>query len=269
MAQESGVKNVKSVKPRTRTVKRSDPKPSPGPAPKPPAVPDRRGGGGSFGPAPLGRVRGNPVDRVRGNSVGRAVSSGPGGGGVDLFGGGAGGGGGGFDLGPGPDLGAINDTDYLAGDAQYQAQLAALMKALQDTETDFGAQRGRYETSFGESMRGLGWTPEVADDPNTPEIETAPGAWNMTDQNTASGRALTNQQNDFASRGMLQSSLFGRANDDLMRSLNDQLGGMQTGRTSFLDDLARQQSAYKTDNLSQQQQARAEALARRAAGLSL
>lgn len=267
MAQESGVQNVKPK------AKKSNPSPSP--QPKPPAArvnaPNvHRGMSGSFGRNGngLSRGAGRPTGVISGKRTNSGGGGGGGGGAFDPFSGGGGGGGGGGSF--GADLGGISDTDYLAGDAQYQAQLAALMKALQDTEADFGAQKGRYETDFGESLRGLGWTPEMADDPSTPTInEAAPGAWNMQDQNTASGRALTNQQNDFASRGMLQSSLFGRANDDLMRSLNDQLGGMQTGRTSFLDDLARQQSAYKTDNTSQQQQARAEALARRAAGLSL
>lgn len=181
--------------------------------------------------------------------------------------------------GTGPDYGGGNymdpvlgmsDEDWLSGDSAYQAQLAALLKALADSEADFTSQRTRYDTDYNDALRSLGWTSEVADDPNTVDVnESRPGAWNFQDLNTASGRAFTNQQNDFASRGLLQSSLYGTALDNLQRSLNDQLGSINTGRTNFLDDLTKQQTAAKNENTLGQQQARAEALARRASGLSI
>ena len=167
-------------------------------------------------------------------------------------------------------LPGLTEEDYLAGDAQYQAQLAALMNALNSSTSDFEAQKSRYNTSYQDSLRGLGWTPGMQDDPSTPDInEAAPGMWNREDTNTASGRAYQNQTNDFASRGLLQSSLYGTAQDNLFRSLNDQLGGMQGAQTSFLDDIARQLSGVQNQNTLDQQNARAEALARRAWGLSL
>jgi hypothetical protein len=178
--------------------------------------------------------------------------------------------GGGGGAGGGVQPAAMSDDDWLAGDSAYQAQLAALMKALSDSQADFTGQRTRYDTDYNDALRSLGWTNEIADDPNTPDVdESRPGAWNFQDLNTASGRAFTNQQNDFASRGLLQSSLFGTALDNLQRSLNDQLGSINTGRTNFLDDLTRQETAAKNENTLGQQQARAEALARRAAGLSI
>lgn len=181
--------------------------------------------------------------------------------------------------GTGPDYGGGNytdpvlgmsDEDWLSGDSAYQAQLAALLKALADSEADFTSQRTRYDTDYNDALRSLGWINEVADDPNTVDVnEGRPGAWNFQDLNTASGRAFTNQQNDFASRGLLQSSLYGTALDNLQRSLNDQLGSINTGRTNFLDDLTKQQTAAKNENTLAQQQARAEALARRSAGLGI
>jgi hypothetical protein len=183
--------------------------------------------------------------------------------------GGYGGGGGGGSFAPSAAVGGDDDS-WLAGDSSYQAQLAALLKAAQDSDADFGAQKSKYDVDYNDSLKNLGWNQPVVDDPSTPDVdESKPGAWNFQDLNTAAGRGYNNTQNDFASRGLLQSSLFGTALDNFTRLLNDQLTGINTGKQNFLDDLTRQQSAAQSENTLNQQQARADALARRAAGVSL
>lgn len=161
--------------------------------------------------------------------------------------------------------GGVSDDDYLASgaDSAYTAQLAALMKAMQDYEADVTAQRGKYETDYGTTLKELGYR---RDDPSTPEDESR---WMFDDINTAAGRSHTSQKNDFASRGLLQSSLYGKANDSLTRSLTDQLAGIDTSKQNFMGDLNRQLGAYKNENTLAQQQARAEAIARRAGGIGL
>lgn len=154
--------------------------------------------------------------------------------------------------------------DYLKGDAAYQAQVAALAKALSDYTADDTAQRTKYETDYGEGLKSLGWTP---DDPKTADINE--GAWNWEDQLTASGRASQNQTNDFASRGMLQSSAYAQAVNDLQRSFNDQLGTVNRARSDFLSQRDRDLAAYKNENTATGQTARAESLARRAAQYGL
>lgn len=174
-------------------------------------------------------------------------------------------------LGGGGGVGAVSgaatgqtDADYLAGDSQFQLQLAALQKALADEQTDTGAQQTKYNTDYSDALKNLGY---LQDDPTTPNVNE--GAWNFQDTNTSAGRSFQNQQNDFAGRGLLQSSLYGQANDNLTRSLNDQLSSTNSAKQSFMDDLARQQSTFQNDNQNQTQQARIDALARRAAGVSL
>lgn len=157
----------------------------------------------------------------------------------------------------------MSEADCLMGDSQYQLQLQALTRALGDQSADNTAQQTRYNTDYSGAVKNLGYT---QDDPTTPQDE---GAWNFQDQNTASGRAFQNQQNDFAGRGMLQSSAYGTANDNLTRSLNDQLTSTNTAKDSFLADLARQQGAFTTDNTNQTQQAKIEALTRRSSGVTL
>jgi hypothetical protein len=156
----------------------------------------------------------------------------------------------------------MSDGDYLASgaDSSYTAQVAALVKALENQMADLTAQTGNYETDYGSSVKNLGWT---QDDPATKGVNE--GAWNFGDLNTAAGRSFQNQQDDFAGRGLLESSLYGTANDNLTRSLNDQLGGINTGRTKFLGDIARQRTGFQDENNSAVQQARAEAIQRRAA----
>lgn len=156
---------------------------------------------------------------------------------------------------------AMSEEDYLASgaDSAYTAQMAALQKALENQQADITAQQGKYNVDYGDSLKNLGW---IQDDPTTPDVNE--GAWNFKDTATAAGRGFQNQQNDFAGRGLLQSSLYGEANDNLTRSLNDQLGGINTGKQNFMDDLTRQQNAFTADNGLSMQQAKAEAIARRA-----
>lgn len=157
---------------------------------------------------------------------------------------------------------AVDSGSYLGGDSQYQLQLAALQKAAADEQADITKQTGDYTNQYTDALKQLGYESPAAGDPN------AQGAWDFQDTNTAAGRAFQNQQNDFASRGLLQSSGYGTANDNLTRSLNDQLGSTNTAKQSFLDGLARQQQSFLSDNSNQQQQAKIDALARMAAGVS-
>lgn len=157
---------------------------------------------------------------------------------------------------------AISEEDYLAGNASYQATLAALNAALKNYETDVEAQKKKYDVDYETSLGTLGYTRPVGTE-GAPDYK--PGAWNLTDANTASGKSYQSQLGDFASRGLLQSSLYDRARNDLMDQLNKQLTSVNTARTNFMDDLTRQLTGYKTEDTQKRQQARMEALASMAA----
>lgn len=157
---------------------------------------------------------------------------------------------------------AADPTSYLAGDSQYQLQLASLMKALNDEGADVSNQTTQYNNDYNTATKNLGW--EAPDPTNAADQ----GQWNFGDTNTAAGRAFQNQQNDYAGRGLLQSSAYGTANDNLTRSLNDQLASTNTAKTNFLNNLATTQTGFKSDNANQVQQAKIDALARMAAGVT-
>lgn len=179
-------------------------------------------------------------------------------------------GGGGYS-GGGGDMGAlaavtappqISDDDWIAqgGDSTYQMQLAALAKALADSNADYDSQETKYDVNYNDSLKGLGWMNGQ---------NGGAGSWNFDDLNTAAGRGMHNLDNDYASRGMLQSSAYGDAVTDFNRSLTDQLNSINTGRSDFRSDIERQRQSGTSDNQQQIQQARADAIARRAATISL
>lgn len=165
--------------------------------------------------------------------------------------------GGGFVEPPAPAV--PTEADYLAGDSTYQATLAALKKQLQNFNSDITSQRNNRKLDYDKSLKDLGY---VAPDPNA---RGAGPNWNWQDTLTASGRANQNQLNDFASRGMLQSSGYADSFQDLTRSLLDQYTGIDQANTQFNTDLDRQVARAKDENTSASQAARAEAIMRRAA----
>ena len=155
-----------------------------------------------------------------------------------------------------PIVSAPSEEDYLSGDAGYQTQLSALTGALQRYLADADFQRKNYETDYGKSLRDLGY-------------DEGAKAWNWNDELTASGRGYQNQLDDFGARGMLQSSGYADAFQELQRMLNQQYESMSGAKTTFLNDLNNQTANYKAENTASQQAARAEALARRAAQFGL
>lgn len=234
---------------------KGNPSPKPGPSPTPRQIAPRT----SNKPAPARPFAGraNPAPKLQAP------------GGTNPFGSDVGGGGGAVDF--GAPANPVDDASWLSagGDAAYQAQVAALNAALEQQLADLNSQQGKYDVDYGDSLKSLGWNPGMVDDPKTDINEAQPGRWNTGDLTTAAGRSDTNQKNDFASRGLLQSSAYGTARNDLFRQLDDQVAGLGKSRQSFLDDILRQQTSSKSQNDTAKKQAEADALMRRAAGVTL
>lgn len=157
-----------------------------------------------------------------------------------------------------------SEADYLAGDSAYQAQLAALTKALSDYQADQTNQRSQYDTQYNQGLASLGYQAPGAGPDGIAGTEDDPGPWNFQDLNSSAGRSYDNQLNDFASRGELQSSGYAQALDNLTRSLDTQKGSMDTARQGFGDNLTSALAQQQNQNTLSSQQARADAIARRA-----
>lgn len=140
---------------------------------------------------------------------------------------------------------ALNSPDYMAA-------LAALRNASELFSSDQRSAKDRFNVDYGKAISDLGW---IAD-PN------GGGRWDegelFTSQGkeTASGRAFSNQLNDFASRGLLQSGLFSAQRNALQNEMSDRLGAQEQTRTRFTEDLTTKERNFQ----SEQERARMEAL---------
>ena len=231
-------------------------------------------GGGSFGTVRGAAFRGgvsavrspsarqNAASSARYNRPTPQPKSSPsyGGGSRSYSGGGGygGGGGGGGGVGSLSVQSAIpSESDYLKGDATYQATISALAKQLANFNTDIDTQLSNRKVDYDKALQQLGYI--------MPAKGATEGTWNFEDQMTAAGRAYQAMLNDFASRGMIQSSGYGEAQNDLTRTLNEQFKGLETSNKQFIDDMGRQKTKAADENTAAQQAARAEAILRRSA----
>lgn len=147
-------------------------------------------------------------------------------------------------------------SDFLGSDAQYIAQIAALRKALSDYTAGQNQTLSQYDQNYGTTLNRLGY-------------DQSAKKWNWNDLNTTAGASNNNQQNDFASRGMLQSTAYANALDRLQRQFGNQLSDLSTAKQQEHDTINSAISAYKSQydptNGTQAQQAKADAAARYAA----
>lgn len=150
----------------------------------------------------------------------------------------------------------LTDDEWLAKDSKYNAALAALEQKFKDFQTENTASREKGTLDYENALRDLGWI--------KPGDKGGEGSWNDKDRTTAYGNAFQTQIGDFASRGLLQSTLYDQANTDLLANFNKQRTGLDTTHSNFLEDLARALAQAKTDKQLGRDQARVDALARRA-----
>ena len=178
------------------------------------------------------------------------------------------------------DAGPVRDEAWVAtNDGMYQTQKAALESAREAAISKLLADFNNYDVDYGNSLRKLGFTGNaraldnakydnesgrfLGADNNPIEV-----GWNESDQNTAAGRGLSNLMNDFAARGMLQSSAYGQARNDLFRSLNDQLSASATARNRAFADTNAQVANQKQTAQDAMNQALREAVIRNANGIT-
>lgn len=172
-------------------------------------------------------------------------------------GGGSFGGGGGYGVAAAAAPPRLSDDEWLKQDSQYKSAVAALEQKLRDFKVENTSMREKGTQDYDNSLLRLGWV--------KPTEEGGTGSWNQEDRSTAYGNAYQGQMGDFASRGLLQSTLYDQARNDMLGSFNRQRTDMDTAQTNFLEELARALSTQKSDTQLGKDQARVQALARRAA----
>lgn len=172
-------------------------------------------------------------------------------------------------------------------DPTYQAARNSLQSQLGQYGANLKSQANRYDAQYGEDLGNLGlqdahgarfanpdqgawnWKQTLAKTGDsfsgqltapTADVSKNYGNWNQIDQNTSSGKAYTNQDNDYAARGMLQSSGYLADHANLGTSFNKQLGDAQLSRQNYGADLQNQAQAYTGQTSDSLNQARLAAL---------
>lgn len=185
----------------------------------------------SLGTAQKAKVK--PRSNISSGSSSSSGGGGSSGGGTGLTGGLGRSGGTGRSGGVGPP----SIDSYLGTDAAYQQSVSGGKRSLADFLSELGRRRGEAGTQF--------------------------------DQTTASmerdrGTQLDDLRNEFASRGLIQSGLYGQEQGRFQQQFTEQQTALQQQQSALLADLLGQETNYRRENDLQQQAAKQEALLRRA-----
>lgn len=131
---------------------------------------------------------------------------------------------------------------YLAGDTTYQQQLAGFNQSKADYLANYGRQTGIVNRDYAESQRTL---------------------------NRQGAQDRLDQQNDFAGRGILHSGVFAKALGDYNTDFNSRMKALTTGKTDQLGDLAAGRKSFLAQLQTEMNNARQDAIRRRAAQLGI
>jgi len=173
-------------------------------------------------------------------------------------------------------------------DSAYNAQIAAIQRALQDFETGAQTRGERYGQDFTTGLQRLGYRPgegfqampnilealsarQMGADGAESEMGVAVsplgGSFDIEgvyDPYTAAAQGTRGLRDDFAGRGTLRSSDFARSFGEFQNRLNQQLEAMETGRTRFGQDLATDVSRERSATEDRLQAAQRDAMMRAA-----
>lgn len=133
-------------------------------------------------------------------------------------------------------------SKYLAGDTTYQQQLADFNRSKAEYNSNYTRQSGIVGRDYAESQRAL---------------------------NRQGAQDRLDQQNDFAGRGILHSGVFATALGNYNTDFNARVKSLVTGKTDQLGDLSAQQKSFLSQLSTEQNNARQDAIRRRAAKLGI
>lgn len=131
---------------------------------------------------------------------------------------------------------------YLAGDVTYQQQLADFNRAMAEYTANYNRQVSQTKRDYGESQRAL----------------SLQGTQDRNDQ-----------QNDFAGRGILHSGVYAKALGDYNTQYNQRVKALTTGQNDKLGDLQAQRTNFNNQTSLEKNNAKQDAIRRRAAKLGI
>lgn len=160
----------------------------------------------------------------------------------------------------------MTQDEWNAQDSAYLSEESGLKMTLDQALAQLADQRKTYQTDFGAATRNLGWNwQDGNNDGIADDDELKAGSWDPTNQQGAYGQAWQNQQNDFSSRGMLDSSFYGDAVTELNRGFTNQYDQSMTARNNYLAQIASGEGQARDTSAAGLERARLAATERRAA----
>lgn len=129
---------------------------------------------------------------------------------------------------------------YLTNDTTYQAQVAAINKALADYSANSQQSINQYNTSYGQNLYDLG-------------VER--------------NRSAIDQQGDFAGRGMLRSGGYAVADSERRNMYASRQSTLDMNKGAFIQNTESDLANFRSSQGLASQQAKQDAINRRALGL--
>lgn len=131
---------------------------------------------------------------------------------------------------------------WLAGDVTYQQQLAEFLRSQAEYDAQYKRQQSITNRDYNESNRAL----------------QRQGVVDRTDQ-----------QNDFAGRGVLRSGVFAKALGDYNTNFNQRTKALTTGKSDKLADLSSQRTNFNRQLGLEKNNSKQDAIRRRAQKLGI
>lgn len=135
-------------------------------------------------------------------------------------------------------------------DPVYQQQITQLARNMADFKSQQGLAQGQYRNQYNASLGRLGWNHGGFDNPSA-------GGWDVNKPGLNQYADSTNaNSNDFAGRGVYNSGMYLKSQNDLNSDFNDRKTTMDTSRNDWVNTQA--QNLHNLE--SQQEQTRSSSL---------
>lgn len=151
---------------------------------------------------------------------------------------------------------------WLKRDPGYIAEAASMRGTLNNALSDYTNQLRTYDTDFTTALKNLGRTSYRGDSARTKKDDYSAGKWDPNNQLGAYGQGLRGINNDFSSRGMMDSSFFGEGLTNFNTDMDNQLASLEKSRQGFRSDNAVQRNSAQTDYQNAIKRAQADSAAR-------
>jgi hypothetical protein len=152
---------------------------------------------------------------------------------------------------------------WLSRDPAYLAERASLGGTRSNALADYRNQLLNYDLDFTTALKNLGRTGYKRDNTATKgKDEYKSGRWDANNQLGAYGQGLKGINNDFSSRGLLDSSFFGEGLTNFNTDMDNQLASLERSRQGYRSDNTVQVNAAETDYRNALKRAQADSAAR-------